>query len=109
MTWSFPVKSKEGHRKTSFTLDNELEDSEEEEQEETQLQDLQTNEIGQVQVGLPEIIPQEQQILQMPQVLQVQKEKQLTFFQYLFIGGRQHRFYKSILECRFGYFGRIIR
>ena len=80
MTWSFPVKSKEGHRKTSFTLDNELEDSEEEEQEETQLQDLQTNEIGQVQVGLPEIIPQEQQILQMPQVLQVLKEKQLTFF-----------------------------
>ena len=57
-----------------------MEDSEEEEQEETQLQDLQTNEIGQVQVGLPEIIPQEQQILQMPQVLQVQKQKNVVKF-----------------------------
>ena len=63
MIWSFPVRSKEGHRKTSFTLDNELDDSEEEEQEETQQKDLQSNEIGQAQVGLPEIMPQEQQIL----------------------------------------------
>ena len=68
------MRLKQVQRETRFILDNEMEDSEEEEQEETQLQELQTNEIGQVQVGLPEIIPQEQQILQMPQVLQVQKQ-----------------------------------
>lgn len=84
MTWSFPVRLKPGQRETTFTLDNEMEDSDEEEQEETQLQDHQTNKINQVQVGLPEIIPQEEQIIQMPQVLQVQNEVILPFIDNFF-------------------------
>ena len=88
MTWSFPVGFlSKSQWETSFALDNELEDSDEEEQVETQLGSLGTNTIGQVQVGLPEIIPQEEEVLQMPQVLQVYTA-QLTVFNESFSGGR---------------------